>query len=161
MHEYEVIRTYETTVILDPALDDAAIEQQVETIKSWIAADEDELIRADIWGRRRLAYPIGRWREGVYTFFVFKGKATAVAELARRFQITESIVRHLTVRTEGPVDATTQIGLSDAMDGDSRGRGRGGDRRGDRPFRARRRPDHDERGRDDDDDDRGRDREGD
>ena len=147
MQAHEAIRTYETTVILDPTLDDSGVEQHVETIKSWIQAEEDELIRADIWGRRRLAYPIGRSREGIYTFFVFKGKAATVTELARRFQIDEAIVRHLTVRAARDIDESTQIGLSDAMDGDPRGRGRG-DRRGDRPFRSRRRDRDDDDGRD-------------
>jgi small subunit ribosomal protein S6 len=132
-------------VILDPTLDDSGIEQHVETIKSWIQDEEDEVIRADIWGRRRLAYPIGRCREGVFTFFVHKGKATTVTELARRFQIDEGILRHLTVRADRDIDESTQIGLSDAMDGDSRGRGRGDRRGGDRPFRSRRRDDGDDR----------------
>ena len=149
MHENESIRAYETTVILQPTMDDAGIEQEVASIKSHVESTEGEVVRSDIWGRRKLAYQIGRFREGVYVFFLFNGTPATVAEVERRYQINENVIRYLTVRAEGPIDATTPIGLSDGMDPDDLGRGRG-DRRGDRPFRPRRRFDRDDDGPGDD-----------
>jgi small subunit ribosomal protein S6 len=146
LSENQAARTYESTVILSPTLDDAGIEQHVEMVKSWIVASEGEVVRADVWGRRRLAYRIDGHREGVYTFFVFNGTVTVVTELARRYEIEEGVIRYLTVRADQPIDETTEIGLKDYMDSDDRRRGgRGGfprRDRGPRPPRDDRRDDH-------------------
>mgnify|MGYP000754800620 FL=1 len=69
------MRSYEVTFIIDPALEDAAKYTTVETVQSIIAAD-GEVEKVDVWGMRKLAYPIDKKEEGYYVVDDFKGNAT-------------------------------------------------------------------------------------
>ena len=81
------------------------------------------------WGRRRLAYPIDRHREGSYHIVLFEAPPEAIAELERGLLITEELLRHLVTRVERPVKAARRDGAEDVDDVE---------------FDARRRPDEDE-----------------
>jgi small subunit ribosomal protein S6 len=65
------------------------------------------------WGRRRLAYPIDRHREGSYHIVVFEAPAPALAELERGLLITEEVLRHLVTRVERPVRAARRDGTGE------------------------------------------------
>lgn len=140
MKHYEPIRTYETVIILRPTLTDVEIEEYVTAMKRFIEQNENEILKVDLWGRRRLAYPIRRFRDGVFAFFIFRGKPAFISELTRQYRITEDIIRYLTTIIEG--DPNLEGGINDAPPRDDRRRDDGG-RRSDRP-RPRREEDDDE-----------------
>ena len=56
--------------------------------------------RTDLWGRRRLAYEIGHFKEGVYVLEVINGSGDLVKELDRRLKVMDQVVRHLIVRVD-------------------------------------------------------------
>ena len=95
-----MVRAYETIYILDPALDDARWDEEIEAVKSVIAAKGGEVKEVQKWGRRRLAYEIAKKREGIYTLVRFDSTADVPAELNRRFRLNESVLRHLIVLHE-------------------------------------------------------------
>ena len=70
------------------------------------------------WGRRRLAYPIDRHREGSYHIILFEAPAEAIVELERGLLITEELLRHLVTRVERPARAPRRDGAVDAESGD-------------------------------------------
>jgi small subunit ribosomal protein S6 len=88
-------------VVLDPNLDDAAIDALQTRIQSLVTQRGGSIAGTDNWGRRRLAYPIGRYRDGVYTLYRVQLPPNATAEIERALKLTESIIRHLLVRSEG------------------------------------------------------------
>jgi small subunit ribosomal protein S6 len=96
-----VLRDYELMVVLDPNLDDAAIEALNTRIQSLVTQRGGTIESMDNWGRRRLAYPIGRYRDGVYTLFRLQLPPNAAVEIERALKLTESVIRHLLVRAEG------------------------------------------------------------
>ena len=61
-----------------------------------------QIVKVSPWGRRRLAYPIGAYREGSYYIVLFDAPPEAVAELERGLNITEEVMRHLVTRIERP-----------------------------------------------------------
>jgi small subunit ribosomal protein S6 len=65
------------------------------------------------WGRRRLAYPIDRYREGSYHIVLFESPAEAIVELERGLLITEEVLRHLVTRIERPLKASRLEGLDE------------------------------------------------
>ncbi len=67
------------------------------------------------WGRRRLAYPIDRYREGSYHIVLFEAPGDALVELEHSLLITEEVLRHLVTRDERPIKASRR---EDGMDGD-------------------------------------------
>jgi small subunit ribosomal protein S6 len=95
------LRDYELMVVLDPNLDDAAIEALNTRIQGMITQRGGTIENVDNWGRKRLAYPIGRYRDGVYILTRFQIPPNAAAEIERALKLTESVIRHLLVRAEG------------------------------------------------------------
>ena len=95
------MRDYELMVVLDPNLDDAAIEAMNNRIHTLVTQRGGTIENVDAWGRRRLAYPIGRFRDGVYILTRLQLPPGATVEIERALKLTESIIRHLLVRAEG------------------------------------------------------------
>jgi small subunit ribosomal protein S6 len=95
------VRDYELMVVLDPNLDDAAIEALNTRIQTLVTQRGGTVENVDTWGRKRLAYPIGRFRDGVYILSRLQLPPTAAAEIERALKLTESVIRHLLVRAEG------------------------------------------------------------
>ena len=54
-----------------------------------------QVVRVNAWGRRRLAYPIQRFRDGLYYFFDLSLNPTSIAEIERNIRVNEDIIRHL------------------------------------------------------------------
>jgi small subunit ribosomal protein S6 len=89
-------------VVLDPNLDDAALEALNTRIQTMVTQRGGTIDRVEPWGRRRLAYPIGRYRDGVYVLMRFQLPPNASTEVERALKLTESVIRHLLVRAEEP-----------------------------------------------------------
>ena len=85
--------------IIDPTLEDAAKEATVEMVKEIIAA-EGEVANVDVWGMRKLAYPIQKKNEGYYAVIEFKAQPTLPKELDRRLKISDNVMRHLIVNKD-------------------------------------------------------------
>ena len=102
------MRDYELMVVLDPNLDDAAIEALNTRIQNMVTQRGGTIENVESWGRKRLAYPIGRYRDGVYILSRFQMPPNAAAEIERALKLTESVIRHLLVRAEGLAPAPAQ-----------------------------------------------------
>ena len=85
---------YEVLFIIDPALEDEKKEATIEAVKDIIAA-EGEVGNVDVWGMRKLAYPIKKKSEGYYVVIEFKAQPTLPKELDRRLKISDNVMRHL------------------------------------------------------------------
>lgn len=90
---------YEVMTILDVALDETQKEATIETIKGIIGQD-GEVSNVDVWGVRKLAYPIQKKKEGYYTVIEFTASPELPKELDRRLRISENVMRHMIVKKE-------------------------------------------------------------
>ena len=90
---------YEVMFILDPALEDDKKDATVETVKT-IIASEGEVEKVDVWGMRKLAYPIDKKAEGYYVVVDFKGNPTLPKELDRRLKISDNVMRHIIINKD-------------------------------------------------------------
>ncbi len=94
-------RSYETMFIALPTLSQEALDNLIETFEGVIEGTGGKLIETDkSWGLRKLAYEIRDFKEGYYTIFRFEGGGDVVKELERRFRLSDSVMRYLTVRDE-------------------------------------------------------------
>jgi small subunit ribosomal protein S6 len=94
------LRTYEFMYIVDPDLEQEALEQLTSRIERMITEAGGEVLRLRSWGRRRLAYPIGRFREGHYHVAYLQVEPSAIVDLRGRLALAEEVIRYLLVRTE-------------------------------------------------------------
>ena len=92
----KITAKYETVFIIDPAVGEEGINELVEKFRSLIEQNAT-LGEVDLWGKRRLAYPINDLPEGYYALINFESKSDFPAELDRVFKITEGILRSLII----------------------------------------------------------------
>ncbi len=94
------MRLYETTFLIDPTLPEEEAEQLIEKMAGIVTEKKGKMINVDKWGKRRLAYPIKKFEDAVYVFFLYKGDVDIPTELERNFKQTESVIRYLTIKIE-------------------------------------------------------------
>ena len=90
---------YEVLYIIDATLGEESINALVEKFKAMVEA-EGTLTNIDVWGKRRLAYPINDMPEGYYVLMNFESKPQFPAEMERVMKITEGVLRCLTTVVE-------------------------------------------------------------
>ncbi|QAT41761.1 30S ribosomal protein S6 [Aminipila luticellarii] len=90
---------YEVMFIIDPTVEDARKDAVVATVQEIIAAD-GEVGKVDVWGMRKLAYPIQKKNEGYYVVVEFKASPDLPKELDRRLRISDAVMRHLIVNKD-------------------------------------------------------------
>ena len=95
----KVINSYECLFIVDTAIGEDAVKAKVEKFTGKIAANA-EFVEVNEWGKRRLAYPINDKPEGHYVIVTFKAEPAFIAEIERRFNIDETIMRYLVVNLD-------------------------------------------------------------
>jgi small subunit ribosomal protein S6 len=110
------VRRYELMLVFSPDSPDERISAIIDRTTRQISTDGGQIVKVAPWGRRRLAYPIDRHREGSYHIVVFEAPATAILELERGLLITEEVVRHLIVRQERPARALRDAAGSEESD---------------------------------------------
>jgi len=91
---------YETGFIVAPNLPEEEASALINQLAEVIPAKNGQLIKKDFWGKRKLAYPIKRFTEGLYMFFIYQGSPAVPAELERRFKQTDAILRFMTIKRD-------------------------------------------------------------
>ncbi len=93
------MNNYEVMFIIEAALDEEKKAATVEMVKEIISAD-GEVGKVNIWGNRKLAYPINKKNEGYYAVIEFTGSSELPKELDRRLKISDSIIRHIIINKD-------------------------------------------------------------
>jgi len=90
--------TYETVIIAQPDVANDQVDQLINKFKTTLGSHGGSLTAEDRWGRRRLAYAIQGHREGFYSVITFSAEPTVVSALDHLFNVTDSVIRHMTTR---------------------------------------------------------------
>ena len=99
------MRRYELMLVLRPDVADDRAQAVIDRTTRQISAGGGQIVKVAPWGRRRLAYPIDRYREGSYHIVLFESPPESIIEMERGLLITEDVLRHLVTRVERPVKA--------------------------------------------------------
>lgn len=94
------MRQYETGFVLSPALSEEETTQFIQQMAAIVAQKKGRMVKQDIWGKRRLAYIIKKFNEGVYVFLTYEGPGDISTEMERRFKQTDTVIRFLTVKKD-------------------------------------------------------------
>jgi len=93
-------RQYELVYIMAPEATEQEIADLHTQVEAIITRYQGELVKTENWGRRKLAFRIGKHREGTYVLEVFTGTGELTKELDRRLKVIDSVIRHLCVRVD-------------------------------------------------------------
>ncbi len=100
---------YETVFILRPDIDAETSEKVISRAVAAIEGAGGKLTRVESWGKRRLAFPLGKQRKGFYVYLRFLGLKGTVYELERNLRMLDTVLRHLTVALAKDVDMTEVV----------------------------------------------------
>jgi small subunit ribosomal protein S6 len=113
------LRRYELMLVIRPDVADDKSQALVDRTTRGIVASGGQIVKVAPWGRRRLAYPIDRHREGSYHIILFEAPSEAIVELEHTLLITEEVLRHLVTRVDRPAKASAGDGSElDDIDGE-------------------------------------------
>ena len=93
-------RKYELVYVVSPDAGDDQVGALHTQVEETIARMGGQLEKTENWGRRKLAYEIGRHKEGTYVLEVINGDGDLMKEIDRRLKVTDLIIRHLVVRVD-------------------------------------------------------------
>jgi small subunit ribosomal protein S6 len=103
-------REYETIYVLRSDVDVETAERVQARVADALEREHGKLVKVEAWGRRRLAYPVGKQRKGVYVYLKYVGGGGLVAEVERNLKLQDAVVKYMTVQTQTDVDlALVQI----------------------------------------------------
>jgi small subunit ribosomal protein S6 len=93
-------RQYEILFIAEQNLGEPEVDTLTATIKGFIEKENGTVEKVEKWGKKRLAYTIGKNREGSYVLMIANAPGSAIAEVERRMRVTDGILRFLAIRID-------------------------------------------------------------
>ena len=93
-------RKYELVYVVSPDASDEQVADLHTQVDAIVQRMGGQIEKTDNWGRRKLAYEIGRHKEGTYVLEVINGNGDLMKEIDRRLRVTDLVIRHLTVRVD-------------------------------------------------------------
>lgn len=94
------MRTYEVMFITAPNTAEDDLHKLTSQLEQVVANLGGKISKIDNLGRRKLAYPIDRFDEGMYMLLNVEGSGSEIAEIERRLRVSDLVIRHITVRTD-------------------------------------------------------------
>jgi|SRR5271157_5938584 len=92
-------RNYEVMFIVRPDMVDEDLNKLIATLESSVTS-AGGTAKSEVWGKRRLAYKVGRFNDGIFVLMMIDGTGAIVHEVERRLRVTEPVIKFLSVRTD-------------------------------------------------------------
>jgi small subunit ribosomal protein S6 len=97
-------KEYETIYVLRSDVDADTAEKVQGRIAEVVGRESGKLVKVEAWGRRKLAYPVGKSKKGVYVYVKYVGKGGLVQELERNLKLSDAVIKWQTVLTNEHVE---------------------------------------------------------
>ncbi len=91
------LRTYEALFIVRPDVEDDNIQAIARETENLVTKSGGAIVRSEVWGRRRLAYTVKKFSEGIYILIRFQSSPNFIARLENYFRLSEQIIRYIVV----------------------------------------------------------------
>jgi small subunit ribosomal protein S6 len=92
-------RTYELMFIVRPDMVEEDLNKLISTLESSVTSASGTT-KSEVWGKRRLAYRVGKFNDGIFVLMLIEATGATVHEVERRLRVTEPVIKFLTVRTD-------------------------------------------------------------
>ena len=93
-------RVYELMFIVRPDMTEEDLDKLISTLSAVVPTSGGTVQKVEKMGKRRLAYVVQRFHEGIYVLMVVEGGGAVMHELERRLRVTEQVIKFLTVRID-------------------------------------------------------------
>lgn len=109
---------YELMFIVKPELDEEQVNTATDRVHQLIVSNGGNITKTAGWGKRRLAYQVGPYREGYYVVSNFEVETDKIAELERVLKISDTVFRHLLVHRDRTSVGQQEVIVPDFTDED-------------------------------------------
>ncbi|HTR27290.1 MAG TPA: 30S ribosomal protein S6 [Terriglobales bacterium] len=92
-------RNYEVMFIVRPDMVDEDLNKLISTLESSVTS-AGGTAKSEVWGKRRLAYKVAKFNDGIFVLLMIEGVGSIVHEVERRLRVTEQVIKFITVRTD-------------------------------------------------------------
>jgi small subunit ribosomal protein S6 len=93
-------RIYEVMFIVRPDMPEEEQERLISTLESQVSAGGGKVANVERMGKRRLAYIVRKFQEGLYVLLTVEGTGALISELERRLRVSEPVIKFITVRVD-------------------------------------------------------------
>ncbi len=107
---------YETMYILRPDIPEEEVDNHLKKYSEILEKSGTKVLDSQMRGKRRLAYPIAKHKEGIYVQLSHQGDGQQVAVLERAMRLSEDVIRYLTVKQNGPLPTPKSTSKEDDTD---------------------------------------------
>ncbi len=115
------MRTYEVMFIVRPDVVDEELDKLISTLEGNVTTAGATVKNIERMGKRRLAYTVRKFNDGMYILFTVEGGGKSIGEIERRLRVTEPVIKFITVRTDEEQKRIDKI--KKIRDAHQRGRG--------------------------------------
>jgi small subunit ribosomal protein S6 len=106
------VRNYEVVFVAAPTLTSDELDAFINHIQTVVEGKNGKVVKIDNWGKKSLAYKIKRFREGYYVVLSIDGDGSTIAEIERRFRVTDYIIRFISVRIDEDLKRSEKIKMA-------------------------------------------------
>ena len=110
---------YETMYILRPDIAEEEVTKHIEKYNKTLENNGGKVLDSQMRGKRRLAYPIAKHREGIYVQLSHQGDGQHIAKIEKAMRLNEDVIRYLTIKQEGPLP-TPKVSNKNVVSGENK-----------------------------------------
>lgn len=97
-----MVSTYESIIVFRPELPQEEIDKIIAKFEKMIVDDGGEVIKLERGGIKKTSYPIGKYRDGFFTYMKYQAASAVVNSVRRVLQVTDGVIRNITTKVEKP-----------------------------------------------------------
>ncbi len=91
---------YENMVILNAAISDEEADATVNKIKELITGQGGEVLKVDVWGRRKLSYEIKKQKKGLYVLLFYKAPSATIKKLEESYKVQDAVLKYMVIKLD-------------------------------------------------------------
>ncbi len=89
---------YENMVILNAAISDEEADAAIDKIKELVAGQGGEVLKVDVWGRRKLSYEIKKQKKGLYVLLFYKAPSATIKKLEDFYKVFDAVLKYMVIK---------------------------------------------------------------
>ncbi len=89
---------YENIVIFSQSLSEDELKAATDKVSELITSSGGEILKADVWGKKRLAYEINKQKMGVYVQFLFKAPSATIKRIEDYFKVFDPVIKFMVIK---------------------------------------------------------------
>ncbi|HLC16424.1 MAG TPA: 30S ribosomal protein S6 [Thermodesulfovibrionia bacterium] len=89
---------YEMITILNPSLNEEDTQKAIDRIKELLLKEKGIILKAENWGRRRLAYELNKQKEGIYFFLIFQAPPKSILTIERFYKVFDPVIKFMVIK---------------------------------------------------------------